>query len=153
MKWSEVDIRIKPDVMTSFPFHDKCTWIPKSGANLAGGVILFGRDQKNHLELWSIKTKYDLGGHFLRSFWYRIHLPPNSFSSKIIKTFMFCSQSWLLHQNSLGLVIFLWDSGIFSSGRKTIIFWWFSKLFFFEFLSTKIGSINKVIARHWCAKS
>ncbi len=127
--WSGLSIRLKPDVMTSFPFHDKCTWIPKSGANLAGEVILFGRGQKNHLEQWSIKKQnYDLGGHFLRSFWYRIHLPPNRFSSKIIKTFMILFPSIIFSSKLIG-------PGDFSM-RLWYIFEWLQNHHFLMVLQT-----------------
>ncbi len=39
MKWSEVDISLKHDVMMMFPLL-KWPWLPKSGANLAGVVKL-----------------------------------------------------------------------------------------------------------------
>jgi hypothetical protein len=37
-KWYEVDLSLNHDVMTSFTIH-KHTRIPKSGANLAGGMV------------------------------------------------------------------------------------------------------------------
>ena len=43
MKWSEVDISLNHDVMTSFSLH-KWTWLPKSGTNLAG-VTAYGCTQ------------------------------------------------------------------------------------------------------------
>ena len=38
LKWSEVDISLNYDVMTSFLLH-KCPWLPKSGVNLAGVMV------------------------------------------------------------------------------------------------------------------
>jgi hypothetical protein len=39
MKWSEVDINLKHDVMMIF-FLLKWPWLPKSGATLAGAIKL-----------------------------------------------------------------------------------------------------------------
>jgi hypothetical protein len=66
----------------------------------------------------------DLGGYFLCSFWYKTHLPSNSFTSKIIGMFVIIFSLQLIGPDDLQ------DAGMVSRGRKTIIFLWFSKLFF-----------------------
>ena len=85
------------------------------------------------------------GGYFLRSFWYKIHLPPSRFFSTTIGiSRILFPQLFSSKINSLGLTIFLRDSDMFSRGREIITFWWFSNLlfhwiYFYQFCSsTKI---------------
>ena len=56
MKWSEVDISLKHDVIASFPLLNG-TWVPKSGANLAGVTI--------RVEPYALKTAYQWLKHFV----------------------------------------------------------------------------------------
>jgi len=90
------------------------------------------------------KTMIWGGGYFLRSFWYKIHLPPNRFYSTKIGISQLLFPIFIPKKNSLGRTIFLRDSGMFSRGRDIITFWWFSNLRFNWIYFYQFGSSTKI---------